>query len=81
MSRVHNGWQRGHEYALHRPGQRKTDTATRKAIADRYADGESMAALGRAYGICVKTVRQVLIDAGVELRPARGRGRPFGGES
>jgi transposase-like protein len=41
-------------------------------IARRYRDGDSMAALGDAFGVSPGTIRARLIEAGVELRPRPG---------
>jgi hypothetical protein len=74
----HMSW--GHDgVSTHPQLTRKTDHATRLRIAERYEDGESMAQLGRDYGLHVLTVKQILRDQGVELRPDPRRGKPFGG--
>lgn len=54
--------------------KRKTDHATRQEIADRYRAGATIAAVARAMGLAYGTVRQALIDSGVELRPRGTRG-------
>jgi transposase-like protein len=41
-------------------------------LAKRYSTGESIAQLGRRYGVSPATVRSRLLDAGVELRPRPG---------
>lgn len=75
-------WQEVHGgMGVHRHHQRKTDHATRRAIVAGYSAGRSMAALGREFGLSVKTVRKTLEDAGVELRPSVLRGKPFGSVS
>jgi transposase-like protein len=38
----------------------------------RYRDGQSIASLGRRFGVSPATVRSRLLDAGVELRPRPG---------
>jgi hypothetical protein len=58
--------------ALSPSGSRRTDYATRLKIAERYRAGESLADLGRAYGLHATTINRVLRDLGVPLRPAGG---------
>ena len=41
-------------------------------LTKRYASGDSIAALGEAFGVSPATVRARLMAAGVELRPRRG---------
>jgi hypothetical protein len=41
-------------------------------LRSRYKNGESIAALGQAFGVSPATVRSRLIEAGVELRPRPG---------
>ena len=41
-------------------------------VKRRYLKGESIAQLGRAFGVSPATVRSRLIEAGVELRPRPG---------
>lgn len=41
-------------------------------LAELYAAGESIADLGKRFGVSPATVRARLIDAGVELRPRPG---------
>jgi transposase-like protein len=84
--------------ALHRPGVtsdnrfgqgvfpgyngRTTDHATRTAIVEKYAAGESVASLAREFSLNQTTVRKTLRDAGVELRHRRrGKGQSFDGGS
>lgn len=66
-----------HPHPLH---ARKTTSAVRLAIVAGYTDGKSMAALGREHGLSQKTVKRILIDAGVELRFDPLRGKPFSGD-
>jgi hypothetical protein len=41
-------------------------------LMGRYQAGESIAALGAAFGVSPTTVRERLLDAGVKLRPRPG---------
>ncbi len=41
-------------------------------VKQRYIEGESIAQLGRGFGVSPATVRSRLIEAGVELRPRPG---------
>jgi transposase len=43
-----------------------------KALSRRYVAGESIAALGAAFGVSPATVRERLLEAGVELRRRPG---------
>jgi hypothetical protein len=57
------------------PKGRPSASAERLSTAElkrRYKKGESIAQLGRAFGVSPATVRSRLIDAGVELRPRPG---------
>jgi hypothetical protein len=59
---------------LNRKG-RPSDAANRISISvakRRYLEGESIAQLGRSFGVSPATVRSRLIEAGVELRPRPG---------
>jgi transposase-like protein len=58
-----------------RPKGRPSATADRlnpTELAARYQSGESIAQLGRRYGVSPATIRSRLIDVGVELRPRPG---------
>jgi len=67
-------WLQDADVQLNRKG-RPSDSANRLPISvvkRRYVKGESIAQLGRAFGVSPATVRSRLIEAGVELRPRPG---------
>ena len=55
-----------------RPSTRAEDLDVRQITA-RYKRGESIATLGKAFGVSPTTVRSRLLEAGVSLRPRAGR--------
>ena len=54
-----------------RPSTRAEDLDIRQITA-RYKRGESIATLGKAFGVSPTTVRSRLLEAGVSLRPRPG---------
>ena len=58
-----------------RPKGRPSTNVTRLdaiELAKRYRAGQSIAQLGRHFGVSPATIRSRLLDAGVELRPRPG---------
>lgn len=52
-----------------------TTPMMRVVIAARYKAGDTMRSLGKVFGLHPSTVRKIVVDQGVELRPTPLRGR------